>query len=284
MKTQLAAELRQGIGSVWLRFLIPFAIGGAYSWEFFYKISIWGMHQETALKASLGDCLIYLFQGAKEYIPSFSRPEPFEVPIPYLFINLVLAVMIGNYAVKDLHGYGKLKLVRCRKRAEWWLCKCLWNVGTVLGYYLFLYAGVVLMCAVHYRQMDTALLIHQDVLKQFLSGGGLASASESTGLLVMAVLLPLATSLAMSLVQMALAFLTSPTVSYVILIAVYVFSAFKMQWYLPGNYMMMYRSCFVNEKGVHLGLSMAVDGVLSMLAVIVGYLRFQKYDIYGEKK
>lgn len=283
IKAQAAAELAQGIQSVWFRFLIPVAIGMLYSGEFFSKTARWGKYQNTVFRASFGDCLVYLFQGMKEYIPSPNTP--FEVPIPFLLMNLVLAIFIGNYAMKDIHGFGKLKLVRCKSRAEWWFCKCLWNVLTVLLYYAALYAGVGIMCLVNCRALDQAALFgtHQEILKKFLSADNLQMLG-SRELLIMTVILPLLTAIAMSLFQMAMAFLVSPTISFVIVIAVYTFSAYYMSWFLPGNFMMTYRYHQVNSGGVHLGPSVLVDVFLTAAAVLAGYWYFRKYDIYGEVK
>lgn len=254
-----------------------------YSGEFFFKIASRGKFYNTVLQASFGDCLVYLFQGMKEYIPS--PDKPFEVPIPFLLMNLVLAIFIGNYAVKDLHGYGKLKLVRCRRRAEWWFCKCLWNIATVLLYYAALYAGVLLVCLMNFETLDQAAPFgtHQELLKAFLQTENpvLLGSQE---MLAMTVLLPFVTAIAMSLLQMALAFLVSPTISFVILIAVYAFSAYYMDWFMPGNFMMTYRYAQVNPGGVHLGLSLMVDALIAVAAVVAGYWYFRRYDIYGEAK
>lgn len=283
IKAQIKAELSQGIGDVWFRFLIPVAIGMLYSGEFFSKIVRWGKYYNTVLQASFGDCLVYLFQGMKEYIPSPNTP--FEVPIPFLLMNLVLAIFIGNYAVKDIRGFGKLKLVRCRRRGEWWFCKCLWNVVTVLLYYAALYTGVGLMCLFNCRMLDKGALFgtHQNILQRFLS----TDTPQLLGnkeLLIMTVVLPLLTAIAMSLFQMAMEFLVSPAISFVVIIAVYTFSAYYMSWFFPGNFMMVYRYAQVNSGGIHLGLSIFVDALIAVAAVIVGYWYFRKYDIYGEVK
>ena len=69
--------------------------------------------------------------------------QPFEVPVLFLLINILLAVLIGGYAGGGLHGTGLNKLVRCQRRSGWWFCKCIWNVISVLGYYAALAAGAV---------------------------------------------------------------------------------------------------------------------------------------------
>lgn len=72
-----------------------------------------------------------------------NQHQPFEVPVLFLLINILLAVLIGGYAAGELHGTGLNKLVRCRRRSDWWICKCIWNVISVLGYYAALIAGAV---------------------------------------------------------------------------------------------------------------------------------------------
>lgn len=50
------------------------------------------------------DCFAYIFRGMQEYIPN--QHQPFEVPVLFLLINILLAVLIGGYAAGELHGTG----------------------------------------------------------------------------------------------------------------------------------------------------------------------------------
>ncbi len=141
MKQQISAELKQGIVRRWYLYILPFALGAVSTAAFLNRYALLEAWTGELPKASFGDCFAYIFRGMQEYIPD--QHQPFEVPVLFLLINILLAVLIGGYAAGELHGTGLNKLVRCQRRSGWWLCKCIWNVVSVLGYYAALIAGAV---------------------------------------------------------------------------------------------------------------------------------------------
>ena len=58
------------------------------------------------------------------------------------FIQLYLAVVVGVYPVKDLHMAGQQILLKSGNRKAWWFGKVIWNILSVLGFYLVLYLSV----------------------------------------------------------------------------------------------------------------------------------------------
>lgn len=141
MKQQIRAELKQGIVRRWYLYILPFALGAVSTAAFLNRYALLEAWTGELRAASFGDCFAYIFRGMQEYIPN--QHQPFEVPVLFLLINILLAVLIGGYAAGELHGTGLNKLVRCQRRSDWWICKCIWNVISVLGYYAALIAGAV---------------------------------------------------------------------------------------------------------------------------------------------
>ena len=141
MKQQIRAELKQGIVRRWYLYILPFALGAVSTAAFLNRYALLEAWTGELRAASFGDCFAYIFRGMQEYIPK--QHQPFEVPVLFLLINILLAVLIGGYAAGELHGTGLNKLVRCQRRFDWWICKCIWNVISVLGYYAALIAGAV---------------------------------------------------------------------------------------------------------------------------------------------
>ena len=141
MKQQIRAELKQGIVRRWYLYILPFALGAVSTAAFLNRYALLEAWTGELRAASFGDCFAYIFRGMQEYIPN--QHQPFEVPVLFLLINILLAVLIGGYAAGELHGTGLNKLVRCQRRSDWWICKCIWNVISVLGYYAALIVGAV---------------------------------------------------------------------------------------------------------------------------------------------
>ena len=120
MKQQIRAELKQGIVRRWYLYILPFALGAVSTAVFLNRYALLEAWTGELRAASFGDCFAYIFRGMQEYIPN--QHQPFEVPVLFLLINILLAVLIGGYAAGELHGTGLNKLVRCRRRSDWWIC------------------------------------------------------------------------------------------------------------------------------------------------------------------
>lgn len=140
-----------------------------------------------------------------------------------------------------------------------------------------------MVCIFHYDNFDVSGIgqvigIHDDAVRVMLS-------SEITGnvdtqqLFLMIIILPVVTSIAISLLQMTMEFIVLPSVSFIVVMVIYITSAFYMKWFMPGNYMMAYRMIPVNCDGISFGISLIFDIVISVVSVFVGYMFFRKYDV-----
>ena len=252
MKQQIRAELKQGIVRRWYLYILPFALGAVSTAAFLNRYALLEAWTGELRAASFGDCFAYIFRGMQEYIPN--QHQPFEVPVLFLLINILLAVLIGGYAAGELHGTGLNKLVRCRRRSDWWICKCIWNVISVLGYYAALIAGAVTAAFIVSVKPDGAAFFlgiapHKEVVVKLLFCENPDKLNEKM-LCCMVFVLPVLTSMAVSLFQMTIEFILQPWVSFMVLMANCVFSAFFLKGCWLGNYMMLYRMKPVNANGV----------------------------------
>ena len=243
MKQQIRAELKQGIVRRWYLYILPFALGAVSTAVFLNRYALLEAWTGELRAASFGDCFAYIFRGMQEYIPN--QHQPFEVPVLFLLINILLAVLIGGYAAGELHGTGLNKLVRCRRRSDWWICKCIWNVISVLGYYAALIAGAVTAAFVASVKPGGAAFFsgiapHKEVVVKLLFCE-IPDKLNDKMLCCMVFVLPVLTSMAVSLFQMTIEFILQPWVSFMVLMANCVFSAFFMKGCWLGNYMMLYR-------------------------------------------
>lgn len=227
---------------------------------------------------SFGDCLMFIFKGIREFNPEIDNE--FIVPVAYLTINIIIAIFISGHAVKDLRGYGMKKLIRYGSRLRWWKTGCVWNVLCVLKYYMCFYIGVALMCIIHFKDMDAGspIAIHEDIINSVFEGEA-EGAIQTWLLLVMIIVLPIFTTMAMSMLQMALEFFVLPSVSFICIMAVYILSVFYMSPFMPGNYMMVYRMNQINPAGVGLMQGVLIDMAIIIVSIVVGYAGLKKRDI-----
>lgn len=271
---QVLAELKYGLVSGGYKFILPFIIGVDYADTFIRQIQTYMMTRKQSLQVSFMDCIVYVFRGMREFIPG----NPFEVPVNYLLIIILLALFIGNYPLKDLHGFGKNVLIRSRRKSDWWLSKCIWNIATVVIFFLSIYAGVAVRCVVSSSTFSSIGNVNADVISVVLSCNK-ESIYNANVIGVMVLVLPVLTGIALSLFQMTMAFLTSAVISYISIITIAIFSAYYTVWFLPGNFLMTYRYMQICENGVFLATSLIVDVVIIVVSVIVGYVYFRKYDV-----
>lgn len=267
-----------------MRFIVAFIIGAVTSEMYFMWFESMVARGHIDSLTSYGDVLVYFFKGMKEFHPGTNAGETmFEVPVGYLLIGIVLAIIIGGHIVKDLYGYGKNRLVRYTSRMTWWIKACVWNICTVVKYYLSLHAGILIICVVQKNLIDfsgrySMFYIHENIAKAICSTQ-ITGNMDMNMLLVMIIILPLIMCIAISLLQMMLEFLVIPSVSFIIILAIYISSAFYMRWYMVGNYLMVYRMQPVNADGVGLEVGIIVAVIISVISVVLGYMKFKKHDI-----
>lgn len=276
---QVRADLKHGIAEGYLRYVIVFVISVVLSNDFFQRMAS-SIQRGGIENVSFAEGLLSFFEGMDEYISGAN--SFFEIPVSFLLINIFLAFIIGDYATKDIYGFGKLTLVRSKTRWSWWNSKVLWCIASVLLFYLVIYAGVAFMYLVRIGIPKTALFeVREEVMRMIIPAG--YQPGDMNILLWTVILLPVCTSIAVSMLQVTLAFLTSPIISYVITLAIFVFSAYFMKWFLVGNYLMIYRSSIINENGIVFRQALITDAVLFGAAFVGGYLYFRRFDVLSKE-
>lgn len=89
----------------------------------------------------------------------------------------------------------------------------------------------------------------------------------------------LLTFIAMTLLQMTLSLLINGAISAIVIIAMYVFSAFYKSEYMPGNYIMFSRMDEFLVNGISEGSVVAGSLFIVSICLITGYVVFRKKDI-----
>lgn len=225
---------------------------------------------------SVTDCWIYIFKGMGIYIPS--RETPFQIPVYWLLIQALLAFLILNYPTGDLYGHGVQILLRAKSKCFWWISKSVWNFLTVLAFY---FAAFLAVCAVSLIFGDVSFApdpaVNREVNQINLEG------LQALPLYFAVFLLPIFTSWAVSMVQMALSFVLSPIISYFILICYMILSAYYCSPLCIGNFSMLFRNEQIEPAGTGNLTAVLIDIAVCFIAFFAGMLYFQRADILKKR-
>lgn len=277
----IKSDIKEGIFRKLYIFLVPLFIGIFYSVMYYHNLSAVSSRGDCVTGASIGDCIAYIFKGIPRFIAG--KNTYFEIPIEYLVINCTLAVFVGKYALKDIKGTGKYRLILSGSRFSWWIGKLIWNMATVIMYYLALFAGIYITAVCNIgRFPQKTITIKPDIaywqnIIRFDNPDGTDWIDVSTVLLFSAIII--LTSMAISLLQMSLEFYFGSIVSVILVVSIYVFSAFKLHVMLPGNYLMANRYDFVCSGGIQCDYAIITDAIIIFVAFIVGLYAIKKYDV-----
>ncbi|WMJ22204.1 hypothetical protein RBG61_09360 [Paludicola sp. MB14-C6] len=240
---------------------------------FFYLIYMKYTIQNSLMpdNPSWGDYLLWMFYGMEPYIPE----ERFIIPMAWLFMQVYIIMMVGNYAIHDLYGFGQQIMLRSKKRNYWWFSKCLYCVSTVLLYYIIINLIVFLYAIFSGAQLT---LNTTQCVTCFMHSND-ASLLSDNGWILSTFVLPVLTSCTFCFMQLALSFLIKPFYSYVAIIAIYIASLFYNTPLLIGNYSIIARNTVLKAGATSFGIASISNIVIMLICVIIGSIYIKKYNI-----
>ena len=80
------------------------------------------------------DYLFYNLKGDKVY--NYQDGERFIMPANWICFQVIVALIVGYYPIRDLSGYGKNTLVRSQSRILWFTSKIILTVILVALFYV----------------------------------------------------------------------------------------------------------------------------------------------------
>ena len=267
-------DLKNGFRSTYRRYIaaaVAFCIMFVSAYIVVYSYNV-GAKPETPVQATLGNTLLYAFGGMDEYIPE--PGNPFRLPAFWLLSYLLLAYITLYYPFNDLEEFGQNILIRSGGRQLWWLSKCVWNVASVVAFFLLAWAIFAVGCLV------TGNSLSMELSPDIFSICQMVPDYQPPATLTPQILvLPLLVMAALNLFQMTLSLFIKPFYSYIVTAAILLISAYYVSPCCIGNYAMPLRSHMVMANGVGLNTGMLVSVIILVVAVIVGGLVFQRRDI-----
>lgn len=271
---QLEHDISYGIIQSWKKY--TFIIGVCILTCGYFLRSVLMLNRYGLIQARPGffDYLIFMFKGMNVYIPSPNKP--FNIPVLWLLFNICLAFIVANYPFKDLDSFGLQILLRSRSRGYWWLSKCIWNILTVVLCYLIALFVILIFTAC------TGVFSHNPDVQIGLQVSQVAvSELTQNDLVLTAFVLPLITSISLSLLQMVISLIShKPALGFIAIVCLLTISAYYCSAFLSGNYLMILRSdLIIHNMGVSSQNGIIMATSISILSIVSGFAVFSKYDI-----
>lgn len=221
--------------------------------------------------------MLYFFNG-KEPVEISQNLQNFEMPVLWLLAMGSCLYMMLDYFGDDLAKDGQQVLIRCGSRRVWFLSKCLWNLFGCCLYFLL----ASLTAWVLSRSMGGSFYGDMEQLMLVLPLLQVPSLSWGQGILS-AVICPLLTLWAVSILQMTLCLIVKPVISFLISISLLALSAYVSSPWIPGNGAMSLRSGFLGGM-IDPGKAAAMALLVIALCIIIGTVRFRRSDILSTEE
>ncbi|WP_100066079.1 hypothetical protein [Miniphocaeibacter massiliensis] len=256
-------------------FLMPIIIAVLIFVDIFNNSKMVSEIAEFSSKISLGDFIFYTYGGIEEYIPS--PDNPFVFPVVWMVIYLSISFILLNYPVKDMHSVGSQILLRSNSRVNWWLSKCMWNVLSTIIYHGIILFIFILLCSIKKIPLINEVNLDlQWVLLKFRSDVIMNNLVIIPIKIFVNILL---LSIFINLLQMTMSLFIKPVFSFLAVAIIMLSSSYLLSPVMVGNYGMFLRYNWIYEGGVSFNTGVIVLVCLIFTTVVIGLIRFKKYDI-----
>lgn len=272
----LRYDLKNGFLSTYKRYMVSIV---AFCLMFVhFMVSVYnhnmGAKPEVPLEGSLGNALLFCLGGMQKYPPG--RTGAFELPVFWMFICMFTAYITLYYPFDDLEESGQNILIRSGGRQLWWLSKCLWNLTSVVVFFLLAWGIMVLGCLITGNSLS--MEISPEMSKILVLDPDNYPSLPIHVIPQTFLLMPL-TVAAINLLQMTVSLFVKPLISFIITTAILLLSAYYTTPILIGNYSMPLRSDWMLVNGVNFTVGIVFSVVLILVSVMVGGVVFQRRDI-----
>ncbi|MBQ3061355.1 MAG: hypothetical protein IJD02_02830 [Lachnospiraceae bacterium] len=225
------------------------------------------------INADILDYICFVLGGPR-YIPEgmFSM---YVIPVLWLLIQVGISYTIGYYAMNDLHAYGQQVLLRSSSRAKWWISKIVWNVTMVSLLYVIIFIVTIVSAQIAGCKWDWELTtdIARDVCNIDMIAG------KSQEILIVLMVMPLLTSITLSLIQMVLALILSPMIGFIVVQSIVILSTIYAKKWLISNYAMLSHNKITCASDIKYTDGIVINVILCLAAFVIGLCYFQRCDI-----
>ncbi len=229
-------------------------------------------------EATLGDQLVYIFSGMKEYIPSPN--VGFHFPALWVLLYALILFSSLRYMTEDLLGFGQKNMVCLKSRIIWWLSKCVGNICTSLFSFSLCFITTIVSVLICRSRME--LTVSAQIL-MIVDVGDCLIQPEQWKIMVEVCFMPILVGATLCILQMMLSLVLNTVLSYILMIILLIGSAYYQSPYMIGNYAMVIRSRQIIANGVEPITGALFCCGLIALSVVAGIMIIRKKNILGEE-
>ena len=235
--------------------------------------AISGVAETQNLKPTIMDYICYMVGGPKHIPPAML--DIYVIPVLWLSLQVMIAYVAGYYAVTDLHTYGQQILIRSNSRLKWWLSKCIWNIVTVVFMYGIIYVtsfATAFFAGAEFKNRLTPE-IGMSVCNINMVGG------NTKEIAIILFLMPVFTSIALSMAQMTSALITSPIIGFIASQSIVFLSTIYEYKFLISNYAMLSHNKITCMSQIEYREGIVINLLVFGFAIVTGLLYFKRCNI-----
>lgn len=268
-------DLRRGIREEWIKFAFAFIVCIACCSLMCYQLTLYKQANNINDNVSITvmDFILYNLRGMKLYSPNMDGQ--YLLPAVWMFNQVMIALIVGYYPVRDLNGYGKNTLLRTQSRARWLLSKLMWIVCMVTLYYVVIYSASFIFAlftgnSLSFMPGNYITRLFYDINLQDI---------YVENFVIFIIVMPLLTSIVASILQVMMSYIIGPFISFVAIIVIMLSSTYISNPALIGNASMVIRSRFATPVGFTAEENVLCLAIYLISALIIGFIYFRNKDI-----
>lgn len=227
----------------------------------------------------MGDVLLYNFGGMKKY--ELSMENVFQFPVTWILLFVMILFATLSYPMNNLCGFGNKLLVKGKSRVKWWLSKCIWNLLCNMIFFGIIFILILAFCSI--SGIQSGMQVNTDMQTVLFNLGADTSLKPHAIMPVGDIVMVFMLSVAICQIQMALGLWLKPIYSFMVMCMVLLLSAYFQSLFVIGNYAMLIRHSWINEDGIDCKAALPAMCLIIFITVIVGVIRFKKYNIIQEE-
>lgn len=242
--------------------------------DFYMKIRVYTQSAQLfGIEKTYGNALMSIFGGVQEF--DRAADGQFIFPAVWILMYLLLLYLTLYYPYNNLEDNGKYILVLSGSRKLWWCAKCVWNVCSVVVFFLIGYAVIALGCAVTGMRMTTDVSPN---IWAFLNMRITSELMYPEKMTLEIMIMPAVCMIALNLLEMALSLFIRPIFSFIICGIILLASAYFNSPFLIGCYACPVRSAAMIRGGLNMYAGLALAAGVAVISVIAGCIKFSRYD------
>lgn len=235
------------------------------------------LYEGISFNYCYGDLIMYNLRGMPKYIPGY---EQYTLPIIWILNQVMIAFIAGHYPSRDIYGYGRIILLQSCSRKKWWISKCIWIILSVVIYYIIIFGVSVVFALTH----NYSCRLTPDLyVTNILYGIDLSNINISV-FMVTLIALPILVSIAFSLFQNTVSFITNPIFGFIAVVILQLISTYFTTPFLLGNYSMVIRNVLCDSTTDIKTSNGIIFSVLFAIAfAVIGGIYFNRKDIIDKR-